>query len=95
MDVGIRSVATCTFLFQVLGTYQTRNLTDESDALDAVSGILQRFSQDQGGARTARRHLSIDDVVLTHRPSCTTTKKAISKLVMVWLEGGVFVVSFR
>lgn len=44
MDLGVRSVATYTFLFQVLEIYQTRNLTDETDALNAVSGILRRVA---------------------------------------------------
>ena len=44
MDLGIRSVATYTFLFQVLEIYQTRDLTDEADALNAVAGILRRVA---------------------------------------------------
>jgi hypothetical protein len=44
MDMGIRSVATYTFLFQVLEVYQNRNLTDENDALNAVAGILRRVA---------------------------------------------------
>ncbi|KAJ9611824.1 hypothetical protein H2204_015164 [Knufia peltigerae] len=44
MDLGMRDVATYTFLFQVLEIYQGRDLTDENDALSAMAGILGRVA---------------------------------------------------
>ncbi|KAK5559297.1 hypothetical protein LTR46_002339 [Exophiala xenobiotica] len=49
MDLGLRDVATYTFLFQVLEIYQGRDLTDENDALSAMAGMLGRVA---GSAKT-------------------------------------------
>lgn len=49
MDLGVRNVATYTFLFQVLEIYQGRDLTDENDALSAMAGMLGRVA---GSANT-------------------------------------------
>jgi hypothetical protein len=44
MDLGDSGIATYTFLFKILETYQNRNLTSEDDALNAMTGILRRVS---------------------------------------------------
>lgn len=44
MDLGMRDVATYTFLFQVLEIYQGRDLTDENDAVSAMAGMLGRVA---------------------------------------------------
>ena len=44
MDTGGRRVSAYTFLFEILAIYQGRDLTDENDALNAMSGILTRVA---------------------------------------------------
>ena len=44
MDMGITTAAAYTFLFQMLENYQTRKLTNQVDALNAVAGMLRRVA---------------------------------------------------
>lgn len=41
MDLGDSNVATYTFLFKILELYQERHLSDENDAINAMTGILR------------------------------------------------------